>query len=97
MQTIVSAVLDTLSEQPSKEPLKVSWCIFCYLNGELEHEIYMTIPEGYTKCIEQCEADEALKLEKAIYGLVQPAQQFFKKICDSLLQANFKQVKLIHA
>ena len=30
MQTIVSAVLDTFSEQPSKEPLKVSWCIFCY-------------------------------------------------------------------
>ena len=61
-----------------------------FLNGELEHEIYMTIPEGYTECIEQCEANEALKLEKAICGLVQAAWQFFKNIHDSLLQANFK-------
>ena len=37
------------------------------LNGELEHEVDMAIPKGYTECVEQCEADEALKLEKAIY------------------------------
>ena len=61
-----------------------------FLNGELEHEIDMAIPEGYMECIEQCEENEALKLEKAIYGLVQAARQFFKKICNSLLQANFK-------
>ena len=24
-----------------------------FFNGELEHEIYMAIPEGYTECIEQ--------------------------------------------
>ena len=60
-----------------------------FLNGELEHEIYMAIPEGYTECIEQCEENEALKLEKEIYGLVQVARQFFKKI-HLLLQANFK-------
>ena len=29
VQTAVSAVLGTFSEQPSKEALKVSWCIFC--------------------------------------------------------------------
>ena len=29
VQTIVGAVSDTFSEQPSKEPLKVCWCIFC--------------------------------------------------------------------
>ena len=37
-----------------------------FLNGELEHEIYMTIPEGYAECIEPFEEKEALKLEKAI-------------------------------
>ena len=58
-----------------------------FLNGELEHEIYMTIPEGYAECVEPF---EALKLEKAIYGLVQAARQFFKKIHDSLVQAGFK-------
>ena len=28
--------------------------------------------------------------ERVIYGLVQAARQFFKKICDALLQADFK-------
>ena len=51
-----------------------------FLNEELEHEIYMSIPEGYAECVEQFEENEALKFEKAIYGLVQAAQQFFKKI-----------------
>ena len=61
-----------------------------FLNGELEHEIYMTIPEGYAECVESFEEKEALKLEKAIYGLFQAARQFFKKIHDSLVQAGFK-------
>ena len=43
------------------------------LNGELEHEIYMAIPEGYEEWIEQCRDDKSLKLEKAIYSLVQAA------------------------
>ena len=35
-----------------------------FLNGDLEHQIYMTIPEGYavTECVEQVEENEALKL-----------------------------------
>ena len=51
-----------------------------FLNGELEHEVYMTIPEGYAECVEPFEEKEALRLGKAIYGLVQAARQFFKKI-----------------
>ena len=61
-----------------------------FLNGELEREIYMSTPEGYAECVEQGEENKALKLEKAIYRLVQAARQFFKKSHDSLLQANFK-------
>ena len=60
-----------------------------FLNGELEHEIYMAVLEGYTECMEHCKDDEALILEKAIYGLVQSARQFFKKIRDASIQANF--------
>ena len=40
--------------------------------------------------MEQVEENEALKLEKAIYGLAQAARQFFKKIQDSLIPAGFK-------
>ena len=50
----------------------------------------MTMPEGYAVCVEQVEENEALKLEKAIYGLAQEARQFFKKIQDSLIPAGFK-------
>ena len=35
-----------------------------FLNGELQHEIYMTIPEGYTECVEPFKEKEALKLER---------------------------------
>ena len=61
-----------------------------FLNGELEHEIYMTIPEGYAECVQPFEEKEALKLEKAIYGLVQAGRQFFNKIRGFLVQAGFK-------
>ena len=40
--------------------------------------------------MEQCEENKALKLEKAIYGLVQVARQVLKEICNLLVQANFK-------
>ena len=36
-----------------------------FLNGDLEYEIYITMPEVYAKCVEQVEENEALKLEKA--------------------------------
>ena len=37
-----------------------------FLNGELGHEIYMAIPEGYVEFVEQCNKNEVLKLERAI-------------------------------
>ena len=39
-----------------------------FLNGELKHEICMTMPEGHAECIEPFEEKVALKIEKAIYG-----------------------------
>ena len=42
-----------------------------FLNGDLEHEIYMKIPEGYVKVINQgVDKEDCLILQKAIYGLV---------------------------
>ena len=50
----------------------------------------MSITEECVECVERFKENEALKLEKVIYGLVEAARQFFKKIRDSLLQVGFK-------
>ena len=56
-----------------------------FLNGDLELEIYMKIPEGYDEVINQdVEKEDCLILQKAIYGLVQAARQFWKKIVDKI-------------
>ena len=48
-----------------------------FLNGDLEHEIYMKIPEGYDEVINQdVDKEDCLILQKAIYGLFQAARQF---------------------
>ena len=54
-----------------------------FLNGDLEHEIYMKIPEGYDEGINpRVDKEDCLILQEAIYGLVQAARQFWKKIVD---------------
>ena len=56
-----------------------------FLNGDLEHEIYMKIPEEYDKVINpRVDKEDCLILQKAIYGLVQAAKQFWKKIVDKM-------------
>ena len=61
-----------------------------FLNGDLDHEIFMKIPVGYKECIQDYDEDKALKLEKAFYGLVQAARQFWKKLTSKLKEAGFK-------
>ena len=57
-----------------------------FLNGELEEEIYMSTPAGV-----QSGPDECVLLTKSIYGLVQSARQFFKKLREVLLSIGFTQ------
>ena len=62
-----------------------------FLNGDLEHEIYMKIPEGYDEVIyPRVDKEDCLILQKAIYGLVQAARQFWKKIGDKMQEGGFK-------
>ena len=69
-----------------------------FLNGDLEHEIYMKIPEGYDEVINPgVDKEDCLILQKAIYGLVQAARQFWKKIVDKMQEGGFKLSELILA
>ena len=62
-----------------------------FLNGDLEHEIYMKIPGGYDEVINpRVDKEDRLILQKAIYGLVQAARQFLKKIVDKMQEGGFK-------
>ena len=62
-----------------------------FLNGDLEHETYMKIPEGYDEVINQgVDKEDCLILQKAIYRLVQAARHFWKKIVDKMQEGGFK-------
>ena len=62
-----------------------------FLNGDLEHEIYVKIPEGYDEVINKdVDKEYCLILQKATYGLVQAARQFWKKIVDKLQEGGFQ-------
>ena len=62
-----------------------------FLNGDLEHEIYMKLPEGYDEVIsEDVDKEDCLILQKAIYGLVQAARQFWKKIVNKMQEGGFQ-------
>ena len=62
-----------------------------FLNGDLEHEIYMKIPEGSDEVINaRVDKEDCLILQKAIYGLVQATRQFWKKIVDKMQEGGFK-------
>ena len=62
-----------------------------FLHGDLEEEIYMDIPEG----LEYFDGDvdklnECLLLLQTIYGLVQSARAFWKKLCKILIKIGFR-------
>ena len=50
-----------------------------FLNGDLDHEIYMIPPEGYV-----CKSNKVCLLKKALYGLKQAPRQWNQKLNDIL-------------
>ena len=56
-----------------------------FLYGDLEEETYMEAPEGIGAT-----EDEVVKLEQTIYGLVQSARQFWKKLREVLKSISFE-------
>ena len=56
-----------------------------FLYGNLEKEIYLKIPDVYKKYTsKKNNKNDFLILDQAIYGLVQAARQFFKKLIEVL-------------
>ena len=61
-----------------------------FLHGTLEEDIYMDSPKGLGEYLEEeIGDDECVQLLKSIYGLVQAARQWWKKLTDILRKIGF--------
>ena len=70
--------------------------VTAFLYGDLDEEIYMEAPDGFERFFAFNRELECLILDKAIYGLVQAARQFYKKLKNVLVQKlGFKKCKQI--
>lgn len=58
-----------------------------FLNGDLDEEVFMKVPEGYPKQ----EKGIVCRLHKSLYGLKQSSRQWFGKLSEALLTYGFKQ------
>ena len=66
-----------------------------FLYGDLEEDLWMAFPDGYEDYlkmhgIEKQAKTHCLKLEKAIYGLVQAARQWWKKFTQIMAEMDFQ-------
>ena len=64
-----------------------------FLYGNLEEEIYMECPQGMSNMGK----DGCIILNKCIYGLVQAAQQYYKKAVEILKSSGFVGGSSTHA
>lgn len=58
-----------------------------FLHGDLEEEVYMTFPPGFT----HTDPSKVLRLRKSIYGLCQASRGWFSKLQTALLKYEFVQ------
>ena len=61
-----------------------------FLNGELDHEVFMQTPEGFK---DRFGAGFVLKLNRALYGLKQAGHQWHKKLDSVMHSLGFKLVR----
>ncbi|KAL9281348.1 putative RNA-directed DNA polymerase [Arabidopsis thaliana] len=62
-----------------------------FLHSELDEEIYMSLPQGYTPSSGFLPSNHVCRLHKSIYGLKQTSRQWYKCLSKTLLDAAFIQ------
>ncbi|CAM8893240.1 unnamed protein product [Rhodiola kirilowii] len=66
-----------------------------FLHGDLNEEVYMSIPPGYFQ--QEKQMGMVCKLNKSLYGLKQAPRQWFSKLADSLFSYGFIQIPNDHS
>ena len=64
-----------------------------FLHGELEEEVYMKAPQGFS---EEYTPGEGCKLKKALYGLKQSPQAWFNRFTAAMKKFGYKQSNSDH-
>ncbi|KAK9062516.1 hypothetical protein SSX86_019703 [Deinandra increscens subsp. villosa] len=64
-----------------------------FLHGDLEEEVYMKIPQGFSRK----EETRVCKLKKSLYGLKQASRNWYHKFTAALLELDFKQSNADHS
>lgn len=62
-----------------------------FLNGDLDEEVYMQLPQGLQLPSSISGDNLVCKLHKSIYGLRQSSRQWYKKLTTALLEEGFTQ------
>ncbi|XP_019091076.1 PREDICTED: uncharacterized protein LOC109128689 [Camelina sativa] len=62
-----------------------------FLHSELDEEIYMSLPQGYTPSSGTLPPNAVCKLNKSIYGLKQASRQWYRCFTKALLDDGFSQ------
>ena len=61
-----------------------------FLNGNLQEEIYMKLPEGYGEIKGETSDTMCLKLHKSLYGLVQAAREWNIRFKEEVIKLGFE-------
>ena len=69
-----------------------------FLNGDLDKEICMRLPEGYEEITgKKCPPNSVCKLHKSLYGLKQASRQWNQKLSSVILGDGFTQTHSDHS